>query len=203
MASLLSLLDPLRDRLYLLLLAYQGAIAPLAGGHSWWLAIMALTVTIRVLLLPLAVAQWRYANHRTGPLGGCLPGLLRAPVMVALFRVFAAPRVAGGPNLVLGQRFFTVSLAAQWTSLGGVGAMLASPPGLLVVALVLAIVVTAAAAQRLVPQPGGLPQPAASVARFLPAISALVAVGLPVAVLLYWLTTNLWTLGQQYLLLRL
>jgi YidC/Oxa1 family membrane protein insertase len=39
--------------------------------------------------------------------------------------------------------------------------------------------------------------------RLLPVLPAVLGVGLPVAVLLYWLTTNLWTLAQQYVLLRL
>ena len=59
MGSFLSILDPLRDGLYHLLVAFQGALAPLVGSHSAWLAIVALTVTVRVMLLPLALAQWR------------------------------------------------------------------------------------------------------------------------------------------------
>ena len=47
-----------------------------------------------------------YADHNARPLAGCLPVLLQAPVMVALFRVLASPRLAGGPNSLLGQRFF-------------------------------------------------------------------------------------------------
>ena len=85
--------------------------------------------------------------------------------MVALFRVLASPRLAGGPNILLSQRFFVVSLAAQWTSLGSVAAMLASPPGLLVLALLIAIAATSAAAQRLSPQPAGQEQPARGLVR--------------------------------------
>ena len=236
MGSFLSILDPLRDGLYHLLLAFQGVLAPLVGGHSAWLAIVALTVTVRVMLLPLALMQCRatramqvlapevrelrrqhaddpsrlrselaklYADYNARPLGGCLPVLLQAPVMVALFRVLASPRLAGGPNILLSQRFFVVSLAAQWTSLGSVAAMVASPPGLLVLALLIAIAATSAAAQRLSPQPAGQEQPARALVRLLPVLPAVFGVGLPVAVLLYWLTTNLWTLGQQYVLLRL
>jgi YidC/Oxa1 family membrane protein insertase len=59
MGSFLSILDPLRDGLYHLLLAFQGVLAPLVGSHSAWLAIVALTVTVRVMLLPLALMQWR------------------------------------------------------------------------------------------------------------------------------------------------
>src|SRR4029450_13577802 len=59
MGSFLSILDPLRDGLYHLLLAFQGVVAPLVGSHSAWLAIVALTVTVRIMLLPLALTQWR------------------------------------------------------------------------------------------------------------------------------------------------
>jgi len=103
----------------------------------------------------------------------------------------------------LSQRFLVASLAAQWTSLGSVAAMLASPPGLLVLALLIAIAATFAAAQRLSPQPAGQEQPARALVRLLPVLPAVFGVVLPVAVLLYWLTTNLWILGQQYVLLRL
>jgi len=152
MGSFLSILDPLRDGLYHLLLAFQGVLAPLVGSHSAWLAIVALTVTVRVMLLPLALMQWRatramqalapevrelrrqhaddpsrlrselaklYADHNARPLAGCLPVLLQAPVMVALFRVLASPRLAGGPNILLR------ACASRW-SWGGGGVVLPS-----------------------------------------------------------------------------
>src|SRR4029450_808687 len=59
MGSFLSILDPLRDGLYHLLLAFQGALAPLVGSHSAWLAIVAPPVPVRVMLLPWALTQWR------------------------------------------------------------------------------------------------------------------------------------------------
>ena len=117
--------------------------------------------------------------------------------------MLASPRLVGGPNILLSERFFAVPLAAQWTSLGSVAAMLASPPGLVVLALLIAIAATSAAAQRLTLQPAGKEQPPSALVRLLPVLPAVFGVGLPVAVLLYWLTTNLWTLGQQYVLLRL
>jgi len=57
MGSFLSILDPLRDGLYHLLLAFQGVLAPLVGSHSAWLAIVALTVTLG------ADAMARHPSH--------------------------------------------------------------------------------------------------------------------------------------------
>ena len=69
-------------------------------------------------------------------------------------------------------------------------------------ALLIAIAATSAAAQRL--SRARRPRAAGeSVGRLRPVLPAVFGVGLPVAVLLYWLTTNLWNLGQQYVLLRL
>ncbi len=62
MGSFLSILDPLRDGLYHLLLAFQGVLAPLVGSHSAWLAIVALTVTVRVMLLPVQLRVAAYTR---------------------------------------------------------------------------------------------------------------------------------------------
>ena len=70
MGSFLSILDPLRDGLYHLLLAFQGVLAPLVGSHSAWLAIVALTVTVRVPAAALgADAMARHPSHA----GACSP----------------------------------------------------------------------------------------------------------------------------------
>jgi YidC/Oxa1 family membrane protein insertase len=38
--------------------------------------------------------------------------------------------------------------------------------------------------------------------RIMPLMFVVFAVGFPLAVIIYWLTSNLWSMGQQYMILR-
>lgn len=45
-------------------LGFHGALAPLAGPYAWGLSIIALTIAVRVLLVPLGVVQARTMRRR-------------------------------------------------------------------------------------------------------------------------------------------
>ncbi|GLY23057.1 membrane protein insertase YidC [Micromonospora sp. NBRC 101691] len=99
------------------------AVAPLAGGAATAVAIVAFTVAVRLLVVPLTVAQVRGERRRTAlapqvaelrrryggdparlqrelldlygtagasPLAGCLPALLQAPFFLIMYRLFTA-----------------------------------------------------------------------------------------------------------------
>jgi YidC/Oxa1 family membrane protein insertase len=216
--------------LYHVLEVYQSLLAPLAGGHSYWLAIVLLTVTVRALLLPLALRQLRaaeamrdlggeveaikarykgdgaaagramaelYRERGAGLLAGCLPALVQAPVLYALIDVVRAPSFGGRANLLLGHGFLGVALDARWTALAGWGAKLASPAGLTILTLVALMVLAAWLGLRA----GGATAPRGAL-QLLPLALPLCSLGFPLAVVVYWTASSLWSSGQQLVLAR-
>jgi YidC/Oxa1 family membrane protein insertase len=144
------------------------------------------------------------------PLAGCLPALLQAPVFLALLHVLR--RIAPGRD---GLYTWSYDLTQQAAAAEVSGVPISSsfstggPPSSWVVPLLLMVAMagtsylTQLQFQR---RSGPVDGPAATVQlalRYGVPVS-LFASGFffPVGVLLYWATSNLWTLGQQFLLLR-
>lgn len=191
-------------------------------------AIVVLTVIVRLILLPLFVSQYRsarrmqevapllqaikkrYANdrrkqqeetmrvfqeHRVNPFGSCLPIVFQAPVFIALYFVL---RDFTRDNPVKGDLSFMgiiPNIEQQFRTMGWHAAVLGIIYGL---------------SQLLATEVGFATSPQTSemqrrIFRFIP----LVIVGglflypdVPAGLVLYWLTTNLWTGGQQVVLKR-
>ena len=147
------------------------------------------------------------------PFLGCLTLLVQSPVLYVLFQTVRTPVIDGVPNLLTGQAFlFGVGLNAQWLGLVGLGARLASPAGLMIVALALLVGLLTYLTLR---RPGsdldsGLGGGASgqlavaqrSMRLVMPVVSAGFAVTVPLAVVLYLVTSSAWTYGQQLLLFR-
>ena len=135
------------------------------------------------------------------PLAGCLPTLLQLPVFVALFHVLR--HVPTGRA-----RVFEAPLTAAFTDTAHTIVALGGDPAATRIVIVALLVVSAAATlgTQLLVRASAVPSPqgtAAAVQRLMlyaiplgtPASGLLFH--LPLGVLLYWFTTNLWTLGQQ------
>lgn len=160
----------------------------------------------------LAAEQRRiHAEHGVSR-AGCLPVLLQLPILFALYHVLAG--VARGEPV--GAMDAVLVAAAGSASLLGVSLadrldLSAAPEQ---VAVVAGLAVTAAllsyATQRWFVLPNlvleGMPQALADAQRMTPVLSAaglLVAAGaVPVGLLLYWVASNTWTLGQQAVVTR-
>ncbi len=171
-----------------------------------------------------------HAAHGVSPLGGILPALLQLPVFVGLLHVlngFNRPGLSFEENAALAHYAFPPADVRSFLEarLFGVplSASIATPQDLLdgfggsverweVVAVALPLLLLAAVATHVTARhslaqnpPDG---PAAAVLRWTPWILPLgVVVGglllpFPVAILLYWLTNNTWTLAQQWLVHR-
>ncbi len=142
------------------------------------------------------------------------PALVQIPVLLALYSVLSEvanrhPIGAMDATLVasLGSAsLLGVNLAQRWT-----GAWAASPwQALTVLALALASAGLSYATQRWFTLPNlvldDLPAQLSGVYRLMPGLSALgallAAAVVPVGVLVYWLATNAWTLGQQAVICR-
>jgi YidC/Oxa1 family membrane protein insertase len=220
------------------------------GGAVWALAVIALVVTVRLVLVPLVVQQVRGAHAmsavqpelariqqkyrgrpgaaaaealrreqqealraaRANPLAGCLPALLQAPVLYALFSVLDGIRRGQAVGLLTP----TLVQQAGAASIGGAslsatlsaatsGSTSAAAVALIVLMCAGQVIASALAARN---RPTVDPaQPMAGVIRWMPYVLplglAVTAVHFPVGVLLYWATSALWSVGQQLVVNRL
>lgn len=159
-----------------------------------------------------------YQEEGVNPMASCLPALLQMPIFLALFRVLEGaarnPIIPRGhffktnPDVVQSLHDATVGgaqLAGRFLPFTGFGANQ-------ILALTLIILMTAVLfiqqrelMQRNMP-PEALTGPMAQQQKMMlymfPVMYAIGGVSIPIGVLLYWLTTNLWTLAQQWILIR-
>jgi YidC/Oxa1 family membrane protein insertase len=185
-------------------------------GLPWGWAIIALTIIVRACLLPLTFKQFHsmqrlahlqpemkkiqekfkndkermnqemmrfYRENKVNPFGSCLPLLLQLPVFIALFQLLRsdefADKVAAAPPVGW---FFINDLTEKATGpdlviliLLYVGSQLGSS---------LVMMATADRTQR-------------TIFLLLPIMFVPVIVNFPTGLILYWITTNFWTFGQQ------
>ncbi len=198
------------------------------GGLTIGWAIVALTMVVRVVLLPLFISQYRSARrmqevaplikelqkrykndkrrqqeemmklfqeHRVNPFGSCLPILFQAPIFIALFfvlRNFTQENDIEGPLSFMG---IIPNVETQFRDLGWQAVLLAVIYG---VSQLLATEVGFATS----------PQVNETQRKIFRALPIFIVGGLflypnvPAGLILYWLTTNLWTCGQQVVLKR-
>ncbi len=156
-----------------------------------------------------------YKEHKTNPLASCFPILAQAPIFFALFTVLNGigkkPPVAHG---VLTQA--DVVNAAHATIFGAPisATFLGSTSGavkLVTIILIVFMSATTFTTQRQL-MVKGMPKMDSSNNMMLqqqkimlyafPVIFAISGVNFPIGVLIYWSTTNLWTWGQQFYVIK-
>jgi YidC/Oxa1 family membrane protein insertase len=163
-----------------------------------------------------------YKRTGTNPLSSCLPLLLQMPIFFALFSVLndAQYSKAGvGPlNAALAESFGEAeflgaplhsSFAAQW------GQWVAGQPYSLSVMVIAAVMVVLMTASQFITQlqivsKNMSPETKASpmfkqqriMLYLLPLVFAFSGVAFPLGVMFYWLTTNIWTMVQQFIVIR-
>ena len=159
-----------------------------------------------------------YRENGTNPFASCLPILLQSPIFFALFRVLIElPQVASGAYPPIGP--MTAELAASAENATIFGAPLS---GTFMQAgdnwhirVVSAVLIVAMSATTFLTQrqltmknmpPAALQGPMAQQQKVLlyvlPLIFAFSGVNFPIGVLIYWTTTNLWSMGQQFYTIR-
>ncbi len=155
-----------------------------------------------------------YKETGTNPLSSCLPILLQAPIFFALFRVLqygiAQEQAVGALTQelvtqahdasVLGVPLYATFINADETP---------SPMAtriLTVVLIALMSATTFATQRQLLLKNTAADNPMARQLKLMsylfPLIFAVSGVAFPIGVLVYWLTTNLWTMGQQFWVIR-
>jgi YidC/Oxa1 family membrane protein insertase len=163
-----------------------------------------------------------YKKHGTNPFASCLPILAQSPIFFALFRVLnsldeigAGTRGGIGPmDQVVAQQaesstIFGAPLSSTFMQAAAEGAA-AGNTRIVTILLIIAMSATTFTTQRQLTMknmpPSALQGPMAQQQKVLlyvlPLIFAFSGVNFPIGVLLYWTTTNLWSMGQQFYTIR-
>ena len=162
-----------------------------------------------------------YKEHKTNPLASCFPILAQAPIFFALFTVLngIAAKTDAGVSAPIARGFLKgeyLDSAAQATFFGAKisQSFLGSTDATVKIVTLLPIIFMSATTfttQRQL-MVKGMPKMDASNNMMLqqqkimlylfPVIFAISGVNFPVGVLIYWSTTNLWTWGQQYYVIK-
>jgi YidC/Oxa1 family membrane protein insertase len=225
-------------------------------------AIVMLTVAVRIVLLPLAVKQINsmrgmqrlqpeikkvqakyktdremmkknpekyrerrqkqqeemmalYKEHGVNPAAGCLPLLLQMPIFFALFRLLqytpegevgvralcqaeGAVRACVQSGLEQG-RFLIIEDLTQVPNL----ASALTEPGALLLVILMGASTFYSQKQMMASNPGAGDNPQQKILLYvMPVMLLFFAFNMPVGVLLYWVTTNVWTILQQFVMFR-
>jgi YidC/Oxa1 family membrane protein insertase len=208
-------------------------------GRDFGVAVIVLTVLIRILLYPLMMKSIKsqkvlselqpkiqeiqskykddkekqtkemmalYQKEKINPFGGCLPILLQLPILIALYRVFWKGLEPGAMNYLYS--FVPNPGAIDPTFLGLIN--LAVPS---IGMAFLAGIVQFFQSKMLVPktkktkpQEGQMAQFSGMMQKqmlyFFPVLTVFILWKLPAALGIYWIITALFSIGQQYLILK-
>jgi YidC/Oxa1 family membrane protein insertase len=144
-----------------------------------------------------------YKERGFNPMAGCWPLLAQMPFFFALYQVIYAKEIAGGPNVLIGKTFFGVPLQQHWLQLPGWDKIF-SAAGLTILVLTTTMALTTYISQRqlMSKQTAEVNPQQQMIMKIMPLMFFVFAVNVPLAVIIYWVTTNFWSVGQQYMLLR-
>ncbi|AFV91187.1 membrane protein insertase YidC [Acidipropionibacterium acidipropionici] len=221
-----------------------------SSGWAWALAIIFLTIFIRILLIPLFVKQINssrsmqaiqpkmkaiqdkygddreragqemmnlYKEEGVNPSASCLPLLLQMPIFLALFRVLdgASRGIARGkfmvdnPDLVSSlqhTKIFGAELAGRFLPINNGFGATQIVALVLIIILVVSLFYTQLQLMRKNMPPESLTGPMAQQQKMMvylfPLMYLFTGLSFPIGVMLYWSASNIWTLGQQEILIR-
>lgn len=221
---------------------FHDATVGLFGDYSWAVAIVLLTVAVRLAMMPLAVRQFRsmramqelrpqmkkiqskyktdrsmmrtdpekfkekrqkqqeelmalYKEHDVNPASSCLPLVAQMPIFVALFSMLRSPDVI--PELA--DAPFPIDATLQ---------MPANEAGIIAILMLLAMGVTTFVQQKqMMGRQAAMAddqqlQQQKLMMYIMPVFLVFLGFRLPVGILVYWVTTNLWQMVQQWYMLR-
>jgi len=163
-----------------------------------------------------------YKKHGTNPFSSCLPMLAQSPIFFALFRVLnALTKIGAGTQDPIGplvrsvasqaekSQIFGAPLSATFTR-AGIDPSLATSTRVVTIVLIVAMSATTFLTQRQLTMKnmpkaaleGQMAQQQKVLLYVMPLVFAFSGIQFPIGVLLYWTTTNLWSMGQQFYSIR-
>jgi YidC/Oxa1 family membrane protein insertase len=162
-----------------------------------------------------------YRETGTNPLASCLPILLQAPIFFALFSVlqgiamrvpegvFNWPQYADLMPVAREASIFGVPLYATFLGADEVAVDGFSPMSTRILAFILIILMSATTfltQYQLIVKNTAPGNPMVKQQKILlyvfPIVFAVGGINFPIGVLIYWFTTNIWTMGQQFYVIR-
>jgi len=179
---------------------------------SYGIGIILLTIVVRIILLPLTISQTKsmsrmqimqpelkeiqkkfkddpqkiqqetmafYKANNVNPLAGCLPLILQMPVFFALFQLLrdlGARAVGGGMQTIYKFLWMDLRYPDKFY--------------ILVILMVATMLITSKMTQTDPKQ--------AIITYLLPVVFGFISIKLQSGILVYWVTTNVWSIGQQY-----
>jgi len=213
-------------------------------GGSWGWSIIALTVVVRALLLPLAVKQMQpmqelqqlapqlkaiqakykddkqrqqqemmkfYKRNDINPLASFLPVVAQIPVFIGVYYTLQTRlREDICPGLQASYRHAdALHHAGQTTACHGLNGsnwlvihdLTNTAPGLTLVVLILLYVATQLASSLMIQAPT-MDQTQRRMMMLLPLFFVIFIISFPAGLILYWITTNTWTMAQQWVMRR-
>jgi YidC/Oxa1 family membrane protein insertase len=218
--ALASILGPVEDILTSLLEWFHGT-----GGLTWAFSIIALTVLVRIVMVPLTVKQIHsmqklqviapelkaiqqkykhdkprqqqeimafYKENKVNPAASCLPVLLQIPIFISLFFVLKDFEKEVFPNYP-GSDLGFVNIVPNITENVGGGHW----SGYLLLVLYVASQVLSTLLTPIADRTQRM------IFLALPFVFIFFVINFPTGLMLYWVTTNLWTVGQGLITRRL
>jgi len=191
-------------------------------GGSWGWAIILLTFTIRILILPLTFKSVKsmqklqvlqpqmkkiqerykddkqrmnqemmkfYQENKVNPLGSCLPLLLQIPFFIALFELLRSDSFQA--DIAGNAAFGPIDNLAE--SLTGQPFVLAAMVVLYVGTQLIATMITSIGGDKTQQR----------IMMALPFVFVIFIINFEAGLIVYWITTNVWTIGQQLVVRKL
>jgi YidC/Oxa1 family membrane protein insertase len=159
-----------------------------------------------------------YKRTGTNPFSSCLPILLQSPVFFALYTVLQSlPKIADGTQQPIGSMTKELAGSAEGSSIFGaqISDYFLNANGNVSIQVVTAVLILLMSATQFTSTrqlmmknmpANALDNPFAKQQKLMmyamPLMFAVSGINFPIGVLLYWLTTNLWSMGQQFYTIR-
>jgi YidC/Oxa1 family membrane protein insertase len=212
-----NVLQPLIDAADWILLRLHDDI-----GFSWGMSIIMLTVIVRLAIVPLTIKQIKsmnalralqpqikeiqekykgdrqamnqammrfYQENQVNPFASCLPLLLQLPIFMSLFYLLRGDEFRQRVEASGEQSFLFISNLAEKAHGAELVVLMALFIGSQIASTMVMSVSVDKNQQRIM--------------LMLPLVFAALVPNFPAGLILYWITTNFWTLGQQLVVRRL
>jgi len=247
MFDVANIFQPLIDIFQSILLFFHNHV-----GFSWGVSIIALTILMRAILLPLTVKQFHsmqklqhlqpqmkaiqakykddkqrqqqeimkfYKENEINPLGSCLPLVAQIPVFISLFymlrnnlRPDICPQTQHAYQIkYAATHHISLAQAAGHTTPCGpnngagflfIPDLTNKATGWVLIVLLLLYVGTQLASSLMMSSPM-MDKQQRNLMLLLPLVFVVIVINFPAGLIVYWITTNTWTMGQQYTIRKL
>ena len=218
-----TILKPLVELLHWILMWFHDTLSAigLSEDWTWGLAIIGITVLVRLIMFPLTWKQYRssramqalapqikalqkkhkgdratlqqetmrlYQENRVNPFASCLPLILQMPVFFALYYT-----IRGTDYLPVAETEALFNASFLWLP------KLGEPDPYYILLIVYIVTQLISTELMLTPQTDKSQK---MLMRGMPIMFVFFLKGFPSGLFVYWVTTNLWTIGQQLIIRR-